>query len=202
MADKKKKKDKAEDHGQPLPENYRSRLVADYRDRILPELMKEFGYKNVMQAPRLQKIVVNMGLGEGARDAKLLEGLRENLSLIAGQTPVVTKAKKSISNFKLREGMNVGLSVTLRRERMLDFFDRLIAAAIPRIRDFRGLSAKSFDGRGNYSMGVQEQLIFPEIHYDEIPRVQGMNICIVTSAKTDDEAKALLKLYGMPFRTN
>lgn len=200
MADKKKKKEA--DHGTPLPENYSSRLVQDYKERILPAMMKDFGYKNVMQAPRLQKIVINMGLGEGARDAKMLDGLRENLALIAGQQPVITKAKKSISNFKLREGMNLGLCVTLRRHRMLDFLDRFVSVSIPRIRDFRGLSAKSFDGRGNYSMGVQEQLIFPEIHYDAIPRVQGLDICIVTSAKTDDEALALLKQYGMPFRSN
>lgn len=200
MADKKKKKEA--DHGQPLPENYSSRLVQDYKDRIQPAMMKDFGYKNVMQAPRLSKIVLNMGLGEAARDAKLLEGLRENLGLIAGQEPVVTRAKKSISNFKLREGMNLGLCVTLRRHRMLDFLDRFVSVSIPRIRDFRGLSTKSFDGRGNYSMGVQEQLIFPEIHYDAIPRVQGIDICIVTSAKTDDEALALLKQYGMPFRSN
>ncbi|MBI1386866.1 MAG: 50S ribosomal protein L5 [bacterium] len=198
MADKKKKKEA--EHENVLPTGYRSRLREEYANRILPEMMKSFGYKNVMQAPRLEKIVINMGLGEAARDAKMLEGLRENLAQIAGQQPVITKAKKSISNFKLREGMNVGLSVTLRRDRMLDFLDRFVNICVPRIRDFRGLSNKSFDGRGNYSMGVQEQLIFPEIHYDGIPRVQGMNICIVTSAKTDEEALALLRLYGVPFR--
>lgn len=200
MADKKKKEKQVE--GAPIPQGYRPRLETDYRERVLPEMMKQFGYKNVMQVPRLDKIIVNMGIGEGARDANILEGLRDNLRLIAGQEPVITKAKKSISNFKLREGMNVGARVTLRRSRMFDFYDRLVNVCVPRIRDFRGVSSKSFDGRGNYSMGVKEQLIFPEIDYDSIPRVQGMDIVIVTTAKTDEEALALLKLMGMPFRTN
>lgn len=201
MAEKKKKKGK-ELEGVALPEGYRSRLEQDYKDRILPELMKQFSYKNVMQAPRLSKIVLNMGVGEASRDPKILDSLLDNLSVISGQKPVVTKARKSISNFKLREGMNVGCSVTLRRTRMLDFIDRFINICIPRIRDFRGLSPRSFDGRGNYSMGIQEQLIFPEIHYDQIPRVQGMDIVMVTTARTDEEGLALLKLMGMPFRTN
>lgn len=206
MADKsEKKKDKKQDQDKSqvtamVVKGYRSRIEKDYKERILPEMMKNYGYKNVMQVPKLVKIVLNMGIGEASRDAKLFEALRENLTLIAGQHPVVTRAKKSISNFKLREGMMVGCSVTLRRTRMYDFLDRLINVSIPRIRDFRGLSQKSFDGRGNYAMGVQEQLIFPEIHYDSVPRVQGMNIVIVTTAETDEEALTLLKLFGMPFR--
>ncbi|MEW6237387.1 MAG: 50S ribosomal protein L5 [Candidatus Omnitrophota bacterium] len=179
---------------------YRSRLEIDYKERIVPEMIKAFGYKNVMEVPRLTKVVLNMGIGEGSRDAKILDGLKENLATIAGQQPVVTKAKKSISNFKLREGMSVGCSVTLRKTRMYDFLDRFLNISIPRIRDFRGLSPKSLDGRGNYAMGIQEQLIFPEIHYDAIPKVQGMDIVIVTTAKTDEEALTLLKLFGMPFR--
>ncbi len=176
-------------------------MESDFRDRIVPEMMKKFGYTNIMQAPKLVKIVLNMGVGEASRDAKMLDGLRENLETIAGQRVVVTRARKSIANFKLREGMVVGCSTTLRRTKMFDFLDRLMNICIPRIRDFRGLSPRSFDGRGNYSMGVQEQLIFPEINYDSIPQVQGMNISFVTTAKTDEEALALLTLFGMPFRT-
>ncbi|MGC9329352.1 MAG: 50S ribosomal protein L5 [Candidatus Hinthialibacter sp.] len=179
---------------------YRSRLEIDYKERIAPELIKQFSYKNVMQAPRLRKIVLNMGIGEGSRDAKMLDALRDNLAAIAGQQPVVTKAKKSIANFKIREGMPVGCMVTLRRTRMYDFLDRFINICVPRIRDFRGLPPRSFDGRGNYALGVQEQLIFPEINYDSVPAVQGLDIIFVTSAPTDEEAMALLKLFGMPFR--
>ncbi len=197
MADKKKKKDAEEVQ---IVKGYHSRLETDYKERIIPEIMKQFGYKNVMEVPKVQKIVLNMGIGEGSRDQKLLDALRENLTIIAGQHPIVTKAKQSISNFKIREGMPVGCMVTLRRTRMYDFFDRFVNVCIPRIRDFRGLSPRSFDGRGNYAMGIQEQLIFPEIHYDSIPRVQGMDIIFVTTAKTDEEALALLKLFGMPFR--
>ncbi len=202
MAEKKAKKDKnkKDSSGTTIVKGYRSRIEIDYKDRIVPEMMKNFGYKNVMQVPRMEKIVLNMGIGEANRDAKLLEALRENMTLIAGQRPVITHAKKSISNFKLREGMPVGCSVILRRQRMFDFLDRLINVSIPRIRDFRGMSQRSFDGRGNYGFGVQEQLIFPEISYDSVPRVQGMNIVIVTTSRTDDEALTLLKLFGMPFR--
>lgn len=177
------------------------RILKDYRERIGAELQKEFGYKNVMQIPKLEKIVLNMGVGEGSRDSKLVDSLRENLRDISGQRPVITHSRKSIANFKLREGMPVGLSVTLRGQRMYEFLDRLISVVIPRIRDFRGLSPKSFDGHGNFSMGLTEQLVFPEIDYDAIPAVQGMDICMVTNSKTDEEGRRLLHLIGMPFRT-
>lgn len=179
---------------------YRSRLEVLYRERVVPELMKEFGYKNAMQVPRLERVVVNMGVGEGSRDKKLLDGLRENLTTITGQRPVVTVAKRSIANFRLRQGMSVGCKVTLRRTRMYDFLDRLMTIAIPRIRDFRGLSPRSFDGHGNFAMGLQEQLVFPEVSYDSVPQVQGMDIVIVTTARTDEESAALLRRLGMPFR--
>ncbi len=181
-------------------DGYRPRLEILYREKVVPELMKEFGYKNPMQVPRLEKIVVNMGVGEASRDQKLLEGLRDNLARITGQRPVITRARKSISNFKLRVGMPVGCCVTLRRRRMYDFLDRLMTIAIPRIRDFRGLSPRSFDGHGNFAMGLQEQLVFPEVSYDRVPQVQGTDIIIMTSAKTDEEAAALLRRLGMPFR--
>lgn len=186
---------------QYAPEGYIPRLLDDYRKRIVPELMKEFGYKNVMQVPKLEKITLNMGIGEASRDTKMLEALHKNLADIAGQRPLITKAKKSIANFKVREEMPLGCAVTLRKYRMYEFLDRLLNISIPRIRDFRGLSNKSFDGRGNYAMGIQEQLIFPEIPYDSIPKVQGMNICIVTSAQNDDEGRKLLELFGMPFKS-
>ena len=179
---------------------YRSRLETMYRERIVPEMMKEFGYKNRMQVPRLTKIIINMGIGEGAKNIKLLDGLLENLAQIAGQKPVVTHARKAIANFRIRENMPVGAKVTLRRARMYDFLDRLMSLAIPRIRDFRGMSPRSFDGHGNYAMGLQEQLVFPEVNYDNIPRVQGMDVIIVTTARTDEEGAALLRLLGMPFR--
>jgi len=202
MAEKSEKKAKKEKPAESQTiHGYRSRLEDDFKKRIVPEMIKHFGYKNIMQAPKIEKIVINMGIGEGSRDAKILEALKVNLATLAGQQPVVTRAKKSISNFKLRAGMMVGCCVTLRRTKMYDFLDRLMNLSIPRIRDFRGLSPRSFDGRGNYAMGVQEQLIFPEIRYDSIPRVQGMDIVIVTTAKTDEEAFMLLKLFGMPFRT-
>ncbi|MBN2327904.1 MAG: 50S ribosomal protein L5 [Candidatus Omnitrophica bacterium] len=200
MADKKEKKAKKTGDQYEIVPGYRSRMEIDYKERVAPELIKQFGYKNVMQAPRLRKIVLNMGIGEGSRDVKLLEALRDNLSAIAGQQPVITKAKKSIANFKIRDGMPVGCMVTLRRTRMYDFLDRFINISVPRMRDFRGLPPRSFDGRGNYALGVQEQLIFPEIKYDEVPAVQGLDIVFVTSAPTDEEAMALLKLFGMPFR--
>ncbi|RJP24523.1 MAG: 50S ribosomal protein L5 [Candidatus Omnitrophota bacterium] len=202
MADQteKKSKKKQESAAARIVKGYHSRLETDYKERILPEMMKTYNYKNVMQVPKVTKIVINMGIGEGSRDTKMLDALRDNLKTIAGQHPVITKAKKSISNFKLREGMSVGCKVTLRRTRMYDFLDRLMNVCIPRIRDFRGLSPRAFDGRGNYAMGVQEQLIFPEIKYDSIQKVQGMDIIFVTTAKTDEEALSLLKLFGMPFR--
>lgn len=178
------------------------RLQLRYRDEIAPALMQEFGYQNPMQVPRLVKVVVNMGVGEGREDAKFVTAAAEELAVICGQRPRINKARKSISNFKLREGMPVGCSVTLRRERMWEFLDRLIALALPRIRDFRGLSPKSFDGHGNYSMGVREQAIFPEIDPDKVTRLQGLNITIATTAPTDPEALALLRKLGLPLREN
>ena len=177
-----------------------ARLEEKYRDEILPLLKKTFGYKNDLQAPRLRKVILNIGLGEAIQNIKVLDHATEEMALIAGQKPVVTRAKKSISNFKLRTGMPIGCSVTLRRERMYEFLDRLMNVALPRVRDFRGVSGKSFDGRGNYTLGIREQIIFPEIHYDKIDKIRGMNITIVTTAETDEEAKALLKHLGMPFR--
>lgn len=173
-----------------------------YREVAVPELAKRFNYANPMQIPRLEKVVINMGCGEAARDSKLMESLVHNLATIAGQKPVVTKARKSVAAFKIREGMNNGVRVTLRRKRMYAFLDRLLIAAIPRIRDFRGVPTRSFDGRGNYALGLQEQLVFPEVHYSEVQKVQGMDIVIVTTAKTDSEARELLRLIGMPFRAN
>jgi len=177
-----------------------ARLKEYYRETVIPGLIKEFKYKNVMEVPRIEKIVVNMGLGEAIRNAKILDNAVQELSKIVGQKPVITKARKSIATFKLRQGMSIGCMVTLRDEIMYEFFDRLTNVAIPRIRDFRGISAKSFDGRGNFSMGINEHYIFPEIDYDKIEHVLGMNIAIVTTAKTDDEARELLKLMGVPFR--
>ena len=171
-----------------------------YKNECVPALEKEFGYKNVMQIPRLKKVVINMGLGEAVQNPKIIEGASEELTKIAGQRAVVRKAKKSIATFKLRAGMPIGCSVTLRGERMYGFLSKLINIALPRVRDFRGLSPKGFDGRGNYSMGVKEQIIFPEIDYDKIDKIKGLNISIVTSAQTDDEGRALLKLLGFPFR--
>ncbi len=175
------------------------RLKKLYQEHIIPEMMKKFGYKNVMQVPRLVKIVINMGVGQATQDPKLLEMAMKELAKITGQQPVIRRARKSISNFKLRAGMAIGCKVTLRRERMYEFLDRLINAAIPRVRDFRGLSDKSFDGRGNYTLGIKEHVIFPEINVDEVERIFGMDITIVTTAKTDEEAYELLKLFGMPF---
>ena len=162
--------------------------------------MKRFNYKNRMEVPKLEKIVINMGLGEAIQNIKILDSAAQELSQITGQKPVITKAKKSIAQFKLRTGMPIGCMVTLRKERMYEFFNRLVNVALPRVRDFKGISGKSFDGRGNYALGIREQLIFPEIHYDKIDKVKGMNIVIVTTAKTDEEGKELLKLLGMPFR--
>ncbi|MFQ5602860.1 MAG: 50S ribosomal protein L5 [bacterium] len=182
-----------------MPE-YVPRLLTGYKKNIIPALMKKFGYKNVMQVPRLEKIVVNMGVGEVLQDSKLLEKSMEDLSIVTGQKPIVTTAKKSISNFKLREGNKIGCKVVLRRWKMYEFLDRLISIGIPRIRDFRGLSDRSFDGRGNYSLGVKEQIIFPEIDYDKIDRIRGMDITLVTTARSDEEAFELLLAFGMPFR--
>ncbi len=176
------------------------RLREYYNKEVLPTLKKEFKYKNRMEVPKLEKIVVNMGLGEAIQDIKILDNAVQELSMIVGQRPVVTKAKKSIATFKLRKGMSIGCMVTLRGDRMYEFFDRIVNVALPRIRDFRGIAPKSFDGRGNFSMGVKEQTIFPEVDYDKIDKVRGMNIVIVTSAKTDDEGRQFLRLMGMPFR--
>jgi len=176
-----------------------ARLKEYYKEEVVPALMSEFAYDNVMQCPRVSKIVVNTSLKEGIRDIKVLETAAAELAQITGQKALVRRARRSIANFKLREGMPIGAAVTLRRERMFEFLDRLISVAIPRVRDFRGLNGKSFDGRGNYSMGIQEQIVFPEIDYDKVARITGMNITIVTTAKTDAEGKALLKHLGMPF---
>ena len=179
---------------------YIPNLKKKYREEVIPELMKRFKYKNPMQAPRLEKIVVNCGAGEIARDSKLMDIIMNDLAIITGQKPQIRRAKKSVSNFKIRKGMPVGLRVTLRGDRMYEFLERLISVAIPRIRDFRGLSPDSFDGRGNYTFGVTEQLIFPEIEYDKVQSVFGMDITLVTTAKTDEEGRELLKLLGMPFK--
>ncbi|MGE5203622.1 MAG: 50S ribosomal protein L5 [Acidobacteriota bacterium] len=176
-----------------------TRLKEHYDNVVRPALMKEFGYENAMQAPRLEKIVVNMGVGEAVQDVKKVDAAARELSQITGQKPVVTRAKKSIATFKLRENLPIGCKVTLRRERMYEFLDRLINIALPRVRDFRGVSGKSFDGRGNYALGLKEQLVFPEINYDQVDAVRGMDIIIVTTARTDKEAKALLAGFQMPF---
>ncbi|OGQ13470.1 MAG: 50S ribosomal protein L5 [Deltaproteobacteria bacterium RBG_19FT_COMBO_46_12] len=171
-----------------------------YQEKAVPALMKRFNYKNRMEVPKLEKIVINMGLGEAIQNIKILDSAALELSQITGQKPVITKAKKSIAQFKLRTGMPIGCRVTLRERKMYEFFNRLVNVTLPRVRDFKGLSGKSFDGRGNYALGIREQLIFPEIHYDKIDKIKGMNIVIVTTAKTDEEGKELLKLLGMPFR--
>lgn len=176
------------------------RFKEKYRAEVVDKLMEQFDYANVNQVPRLEKIVVNMGVGEAVQEAKALDAAMSDLSLITGQKPMVARARKSIAGFKLRQGMPIGAKVTLRGDRMWEFFDRLVTTAIPRVRDFRGLNPKSFDGRGNYSMGVTEQLIFPEVDYDSVDRVRGMDITFVTSAKTDDEAKALLDAFAFPFK--
>lgn len=178
-----------------------ARLKEIYDTELIPQLVKEFSYKNVMEVPKVEKIVINMGLGEAIQNVKILDSAVVELSAIAGQKALITKARKSIASFKLREGMPIGCMVTLRKDRMYEFLDRLVNVALARVRDFKGVSPKGFDGRGNYSLGVREQLIFPEINYDKVDKIKGMNITIVTTAKTDDEARALLKLLGMPFRT-
>lgn len=179
--------------------DYTPRFQQRYVDEITKAMTEKFGYKNVMEVPKLTKIVINMGVGEASQDKKKVQTAAEEMALIAGQKPVITKAKKSIAQFKLREGMPIGCKVTLRRERMYEFLDRLVTIAMPRIRDFRGLNPKSFDGRGNYAMGLKEQLVFTEISYDKIDKVRGMDIIVTTTAKTDDEARELLRLFGFPF---
>jgi large subunit ribosomal protein L5 len=178
---------------------YTPRFEAQYRDSIVKAMTEKFGYKNSMQVPRLDKIVLNMGVGEATQDKKKVDIAASEMELIAGQKPVITKAKTSIAQFKLREGMPIGCKVTLRRDKMYEFLDRLITIALPRVRDFRGLNDKSFDGRGNYAMGLKEQLVFPEISYDKIEKVRGMDVIVTTTAKTDDEARELLRLFGFPF---
>lgn len=177
-----------------------NRLLAHYNENVKPELMKTFGYSSVMQAPKIEKIVVNMGVGDAIVNSKVLDAAVDDLTAITGQKPIITKAKKSIAAFKLREGVAIGCKVTLRGERMYEFFDKLVSIALPRVRDFRGLSKDSFDGRGNYTLGIKEQLIFPEINFDKVLKVRGMDIVVVTTANTDKEARELLKLMGMPFK--
>ncbi len=176
-----------------------TRMQDHYKTTVVPALLEQFGYANPMQVPRLEKVVINMGVGEAAREGKKINGAVTDLIAIAGQKPVITKAKKSIAAFKLREGMTVGVKVTLRRDRMYEFLDRLITIALPRVRDFRGLSEASFDGRGNYALGLKEQIVFPEIDYDAVDEVRGLDVVIVTTAPTDDEARALLRGFNMPF---
>ena len=177
-----------------------SRLKEQYKNEIVPALIKHFKYDNIMAVPRMEKTVVNMGLGEAIQNAKILDAAIDELGRIVGQRPIITRAKKSIANFKLREKMSIGAAVTLRGERMYEFIDRLVNIALPRVRDFRGLPTRSFDGRGNYTMGLRDQLIFPEIDYAKVDKIKGMNVTIVTTAKTDDEARELLRLLGLPFR--
>jgi large subunit ribosomal protein L5 len=181
------------------PKGYTPRLKADYDERIVKAMTEKFGYKNRLEVPKLDKIVINMGVGEATQDKKRVETAAAEMQAISGQKPVITKAKKSIAQFKLREGMPIGCKVTLRRDRMFEFLDRLVTIALPRVRDFRGLNPRSFDGRGNYAMGLKEQIIFPEINYDQIDTVRGMDVIITTTAKTDDEARELLRLFNFPF---
>ena len=196
MADKKKTAVVAED----TKREYRLKTL--YVEKAVPALMAKFNYKNINEVPKLEKVVLNMGLGDDKDNAKSFQTAVEELKLISGQKPVVTKAKKSVANFKVREGQNIGAKVTLRAGKMYDFLDKLMSIVLPRVRDFKGVSTKSFDGRGNYAMGLKEQLIFPEISYDQVDRTRGLDICVVTTAKTDEEAKELLALLGMPFARN
>jgi large subunit ribosomal protein L5 len=182
-----------------MAEKFTPRMQTLYVERIRPQMVEQFGYKNLMEVPRIEKIVLNMGVGEATQDKKRVEQAAGEMALIAGQRPVICRAKKSVAQFKLREGMPIGCKVTLRRERMYEFLDRLVTIALPRVRDFRGLSPKSFDGRGNYAMGIKEQLIFPEINYDRIEKIRGMDVIVTTTARTDDEARALLAMFGFPF---
>ena len=176
-----------------------TRLNEKYEKEIIPAMIEKFGYKNIMEVPKLEKIVINMGVGEAKENQKTLESAVNDLTIIAGQKPVLTRAKKSIANFKIRENMPLGCKVTLRKAKMYEFADKLMSVALPRVRDFRGISSKSFDGRGNYSLGIKEQLIFPEIEYDKVDKVRGMDIIFVTTAKTDEESRELLRFFGMPF---
>ena len=180
-------------------DGYAPRLKQDYDSRIVKAMTEKFGYKNALEVPRLEKIVLNMGVGEATQDKKKVDVAASEMELIAGQKPVITKAKKSIAQFKLREGMPIGVKVTLRRDRMYEFLDRLVTIALPRVRDFRGLNPRSFDGRGNYAMGLKEQIVFPEINYDRIEKVRGMDVIITTSARTDEEGRELLRLFNFPF---
>jgi large subunit ribosomal protein L5 len=177
-----------------------NRVFKRYKEEVVPKMMEKFNYTSVMEVPKIEKIVVNMGVGDAIQNSKLLDAAVEDLTTITGQKPVITRAKKSIANFKLREGMSIGAKVTLRGERMYEFYDKLVSISLPRVRDFRGISANSFDGRGNFTIGIKEQLIFPEINYDKVLKIRGMDIVIVTTAKTDEEGRALLSLLGMPFR--
>ncbi len=179
---------------------YEPRLRKKYKDEIIPQLMKDFSLQNIMQVPKLERVIINMGLGEAVQNAKLIDSAVEELTAITGRKPIVTRAKKSIASFKLREGMPIGVMVTLRGEQMYDFVDRLVSIALPRTRDFKGISPKAFDGRGNYTLGIREQIVFPEINYDKIDRIKGMNVTFVTTAETDEQGRALLKSLGMPFR--
>jgi len=185
---------------EPKAEVKPARLMIRYRDEVIPQMVKKFGYRNVMQVPKIEKISLNMGIGDATQDAKFLEAAVQEMTAISGQKPVLTKAKKSISNFKLREGVAIGCRVTLRKQKMYEFLDRLLNVAMPRIRDFRGVSEKGFDGRGSYTLGIREQIIFPEINYDKVVKIRGLNITIVTTAPTDEEALELLSLLGLPFR--
>jgi large subunit ribosomal protein L5 len=197
---KEKKKDKAAEAAAFVKRAQAPRLREKYEKEVVPALMKEFGYASKMAVPRLVKITLNMGLGQALQNAKLLEAAEAELEAIAGQKPVITKARKSIATFKLRQGQKIGCMVTLRRDRMYEFFDRLVTFALPRTRDFKGVSPRSFDGRGNYTLGIREQIIFPEIDYDKVEKIMGLNVCIGTSARNDEEGRALLKHLGMPFR--
>jgi large subunit ribosomal protein L5 len=195
-----KAKEKKTRDSVPAPSGYMPRLKGVYREKVVPAMMKEFGYVNPMQVPRIERIVLNVGMGEAVQNVKLLESAAAELELITGQKPVLTRAKKAIAGFKLRQGIPIGVKVTLRGNHMMEFMDRLVSVALPRIRDFRGISGKAFDGRGNYTLGLKEQLTFPEIKYDDVASIHGMDITFVTSAKRNDEAKALLSHLGMPFR--
>jgi large subunit ribosomal protein L5 len=197
-----KSKEKAPEFSAVAPKNYVPRLKLVFKEKVLPAMMKEFGYKNPMQVPRIERIVLNVGMGEAVQNVKLLESAASELEQITGQKPVLTRAKKAIAGFKLREGIPIGVKVTLRGVRMHEFMDRLVSVALPRIRDFRGISPKAFDGRGNYTLGLKEQLTFPEIKYDDIASIHGMDITFVTTANRNDEAKALLAHLGMPFRAS
>jgi len=197
MAEKKSAKAQTK---QEVAAPVQNRVKTQYEQEVVPFLMKKFGYKSVMQCPKIEKIVINTGLGDIKDNQKSMQIVENELKLITGQKPIYRKATKSVANFKLREGMNIGLKVTLRGKRMWDFYDKLVSIALPRVRDFRGVSDKAFDGRGNYSMGLKEQLIFPEIVYDQVEKIRGMDVCIVTTAKTDEEARELLRALGMPFK--